>query len=79
MGTLKIGDRVKIKVRDKWWSPVGFRLGNSKGVVVPWFDCPEAMNGFEDYYCVCIDKAEGEAEPFIGVTMGFTEDHIEKL
>ena len=58
MADIKIGDKVRIKDRTDWPSPPGYKLANSEGTVVKWFDYVEPMEEFQDYVHVKLEKTE---------------------
>ena len=77
MAKFKIGDRVRIKDRQDWPSPPGYRLANSEGTVVKWSDWPEVFEEFQEYIHVQIEK--NEANYNIGATFMFRADSLEKI
>ena len=58
MAEINIGDRVRIKNREEWPSPPGYRLANLEGKVVKVWGWEEVYEEFQDYIMVQLDKIE---------------------
>jgi len=74
---VKVGDRVRIKDRPDWPNPPGYRLKNSEGTVVEWFEWDEPMAEFQDCIHVKLDKCL--IMEYIGNTMPFEALYLEKI
>ena len=77
MADIKIGDKVRIKDRTDWPSPPGYKLANSEGTVVKWFDYVEPMEEFQDYVHVKLEKTE--LTEYIGNVWPFRVENLEKI
>ena len=79
MAKIKVGDRVRIKKRANWPSPPGYRLTNAEGTVVKWVEYDEAMEEFQDFVYVHLEKAKGDGKVYIGNDMFFRAENLEKI
>ena len=79
MDKIKVGDRVRIKGRENWPIPPGYRLANAEGTVVKWLEYEEVMEEFPEFILVNLEKAEGEGKVYIGNRMFFHEENLEKI
>jgi hypothetical protein len=77
MAEFQIGDKVRIKERTDWVSPLGRTLVNAEGSVVQWVDWQEKMADFQDYVYVCIEKAK--TPEYIGNALFFRAEYLEKI
>lgn len=77
MAEFQVGDKVRIKERTGWMSPLGRHLAKSEGTVVQWVDWPEKMADFHDYVYVRIEKAE--VKDYIGNDLFFRAEYLEKI
>ena len=78
MAEINLGDRVRIKDRTDWPSPPGYRLANSEGTVVVWFDWDEVEKEFKDDY-VHVKLEKCDIEEYIGNIWPFQVEHLEKI
>ena len=76
---IKIGDRVRIKERKDWPTPPGYRLADAEGVTVKWVEWEESMKEFPEYVFVKIDKAKAKAKEYIGSSLFFRIENLEKI
>lgn len=79
MAKIKVGDRVRIKDRADWPAPPGYRLANAEGTVIKWLEYKEVMEEFPEFILVSVEKAEGEGKVYIGNSMFFQEENLEKI
>lgn len=79
MAKIKVGDRVRIKKRANWPSPPGYKLANAEGIVTKWVEYDEAMEEFQNYIYVKLEKAEGEGKVYIGNSFFFRAENLEKI
>jgi len=80
MAKFKVGDRVKVvKEPADWPSFTKFKLIGAEGTVGCWVDWPEAMDPYEEYVYVMIEKTPEEAKAYEGVNMIFHDHTLEKI
>jgi len=79
ISSFNIGDSVRIKDRSDWPSPPGYVLANAEGKVTRWTEYDEVMNGFSQYVCVQIEKAQAKGEIYIGNKFFFRIKMLEKI
>ena len=79
MVNIKAGDKVRVKSRADWPSPPGYRLAQAEGEVIDWIELEELMAEFQDYAYVKIEKAQDEAKAYIGKTMFFRVENLDKI
>ena len=77
MADIKIGDKVRIKERQNWPTPPGYKLANSEGVAVKICEWEEVLAGFSEYVKVRIEKTQADVK--IGTSMLFRTEQLEKL
>jgi hypothetical protein len=77
MAKITIGDRVRIKDREDWPKPPGYRFTNSEGTVVKWVEWQELLEDFQSFAYVHIEKSE--AKEYIGSSMYFLVESLEKI
>jgi hypothetical protein len=77
MAKVKAGDKVRVKDRRGWPTPPGYRLAKSEGTVVQWVETPKVMDNFQNYAHVQIEKSK--AEEYIGLTVVFRTENLEKI
>ena len=78
MSDVNIGDKVKIKERQDWPTPPGYRLAGAEGTVLKWAEWEKPIKDFKNFRLVRIDNAEGEGKFFIGRNLFFRIDNLEK-
>ena len=78
MAEIKTGDKVRVKNRTDWPTPPGYVLANAEGTVIKWVE-DELMEDFKDYAFVQLEKAEGNAQVYIGRAMFFPVESLEKV
>ena len=79
MAKFKIGDKVKIGTPENWPECTQFLLNGAEGTVGQWVDWPEAMDPYNEYIYVMVDKAPGKGKVYEGVNMLFHESTIKKI
>ena len=79
MAEIKVGDRVRVQNRTDWPTPPGYILANSEGTVTKWIESDVIMEEFKDFAYVQLEKAEGDAQVYIGRTMFFPVEQLEKI
>jgi hypothetical protein len=79
MGSIEVGDRVRIRYGETWPSPPGYRFDHAEGVVVKWVEYDEAMVDFKDFVYVHLEKAEGEGKAYVGSSLMFRTENLEKV
>jgi hypothetical protein len=79
MAKVKVGDKVRIKGRTEWPLPPGYRFANAEGTVVKWVEYDEAMEEFNDFVYVHIEKAQGEGQVYVGNNMLFRAENVDKI
>jgi len=79
MAKFKIGDKVKISTQEEWPDCTKFLLAGAEGTVGQWVDWPEAMDPYNEYIYVMVDKAQGEGKVYEGVNMIFHESTLKKV
>jgi len=79
MAKFKVGDKVRIIAPKNWVTPPGFRLADAEGTVDIWVDWPEAMDAYNEYIYVKIDKATGDGKVYEGTHMHFKEENLKKI
>ena len=79
MTEIKVGDKVRIKKRENWPSPPGYRLDNAEGEVVKWVEHDESGEDFQDFVFVKLAKIEGEGKAYDGNSLLFQIENLEKI
>ena len=79
MRNIEVGDRVRIKHREAWPLPPGYRFDHAEGVVVKWVEFDEAMVDFKDFIYVHLEKVEGEGRVYVGSPLLFRVENLEKV
>jgi hypothetical protein len=79
MADIKEGDHVRVKGRQEWPSPPGYVLAGAEGTVVKWIEDDEVMAEFQDFICIELDKADGEAQMYLGNEFFFLAENLEKI
>ncbi|MCX8031903.1 MAG: MaoC family dehydratase N-terminal domain-containing protein [Thermoleophilia bacterium] len=75
-----VGDKVRLRPKAEWPNPPGFRFAGAEGTVVKWVEYDEPMKEFQGLVvCVRIDRASGEAEPYVGSTLMFLSSDLERV
>lgn len=77
MAEIKIGDKVRVKDRQDWPTPPGYKLAGSEGVAVKICEWPEVLEEFPEYVKVQIEKTKADVK--VGTTMLFREENLEKI
>lgn len=77
MAEIKIGDKVRIKDREDWVSPPGYRLANSEGTVVKICEWADILEEFPEYFKVRIEKTKADVK--VGTQMLFRVENLEKI
>lgn len=75
----KPGDRVIVNKRVDWPEPPGYQFGGAEGVVEPWVQFTDTLEGFSELIYVRLDKAEGRAAPYVGSAFFFRADDLTKV
>jgi hypothetical protein len=77
---LNVGDRVRIKPQHDWPDPPGFRFEGAEGTVVKWVEYDAAMADFRDVVvCIHLEDLQGEGEVYVGSSLLFRVDDVEKV
>ena len=79
MDNIKMGDRVRVKDRADWPSPPGYRLAKAEGTVVKYVEDEEVLGEFKQYVHVKLERADGEGNVYIGNSMCFRLENLEKI
>jgi hypothetical protein len=80
MAKFNVGDRVKVKGKPEGWPPcTEFTLLGAEGTVSLWVDWPEAMDPYEDFVYIKVDKTGAEGKVNEGACMVFRKDTLEPL
>lgn len=78
--TLQVGDRVRIKHKPDWPQPPGYAFAAAEGSVVKWVEYDAAMADFVDMVvCVRLESVPGEGEDYVGSTLMFLSDDLDRL
>ena len=80
MAKFNVGDRVKVNATPDYWPDcTGFQLLGAEGTVECWVDWPAAMDPYNEYIYVNVDKADGESKVYEGVKMLFHDHTLVKI
>ena len=79
MAKFKLGDKVKVTAPPVNWPPcTEFNLMGAEGTVSCWVDWPEAMDPYEEFIYVKMEKASGKGKDAVGSYMIFHEHTLKK-
>jgi len=80
MADFNVGDKVKVKAAPDFWPAcTEFKFLEAEGTVGCWVDWPEAMDPYNEYIYVWLDKVSDNAKEYEGVAMLFHEHTLEKI
>jgi len=80
MAKFKAGDKVRINAKPvNWPACTEFTLLGAEGTVSLWVDWPEAMDPYEDFIYVKVEKTGPEGKVNEGAYMIFHKDTLEKV
>lgn len=80
MAKFKVGDKVKVTAPpENWPACTEFNLMGAEGTVSCWVDWPEAMDPYNDFVYIKMDKASGKGKTAVGSYMIFHEQTLKKI
>lgn len=80
MAKFNVGDKVRIKAKPDFWPEcTEFLLQGAEATVGCWVDWPEAMDPYDEYVYVKMDKIEGKGKIYEGAFMLFHDHTLEKI
>jgi len=79
MAKFTVGDKVRVTaLPENWPACTEFTLLGAEGVVDLWVDWPEAMDPYDAFVYVRVDKTSSEGKANEGAYMLFHEHTLEK-
>ncbi len=80
MVEFKVGDKVRVRGEPEHWPAcTEFTLLGAEGTVCLWVDWPEAMDPYDDFVYVRVDKATGAGKVNQGAYMLFHQHTLERI
>ena len=80
MARFKVGDKVRVTAMpENWPACTEFTLLGAECTTSLWVDWPEAMDPYDEFVYVRVDKASGEGKVNEGAFMLFHEHTLEKM
>lgn len=79
MANIKVGDKVRIRKREGWPSPPGYRFEKAEGEVIKWVEYDESAKDFQDFVFVKLEKVEGDGKEYNGNSLLFQLEELDKI